>query len=124
LSFSGLDAPESPTTSLISEFSTFYFDVSYKVSHTRVLEVGFLESHGRLVLAPSHFVWASGYRKGRYIERTRGEAYLRVPHFDKSKIKPKFKYVPPPPHIDSVQLQTILGDIHVSEYGSFVHNQK
>lgn len=98
--------------------------MSNEVAHRKVLEIGFLESHGRLVPALSHFVWASGYRKGRFIERTRGEAYLRVKNFDKTKIKPKFKYVPPPPHDQCVELQTILGDIRVSEYGSFVHNRE
>ena len=118
---SGVDAPASPT---LSDFSCLSLDVSKFLRYRRVHEVGYLESYDRLIPALSHFVWASGYRKGRYIERTRGEAYERVKGFDITRIKPKFKLVPPPPHIDSVYLQSILGDVHVSEYGAFVHNQK
>ena len=36
----------------------------------------------------------------------------------------KFRLEPGPLHANSVYLQTILGDIHVSEYGSFLHKPK
>jgi hypothetical protein len=56
---------------------------------------------------------ASGFKKGQFIERTRGEAYHCVQKFDTSKINPKFKLVPPPAHDDSALFQKLLESCRV-----------
>lgn len=82
--------------------------------------MGELESYSRLNKVFSHWIWASGFRKGRRLNKGHAETLLGLDHFDKNMLEPVYIDEPSPLHSESMEIQNVLGDTKVSEYGSFV----
>ena len=59
-------------------------------------------------------------KKGSKLEKHYAEALLRLDHFDKKLLEPIYVFGPSPLHSESIEIQNVLGDTKVSEYGSFV----
>lgn len=82
--------------------------------------MGELESYSRLNEVFSHWIWASGIRKGKRLKKSHAETLLRLDNFDKNLLEPVYMLRPTPLHSQSMEIQNVLGDTKVSEYGSFV----
>ena len=117
LVFAGSYPPSSPK---LSSFMTLSENINEFLGYKIVHNVGEMESYYMLIDEFSHYVWASGYRKGLRLDKYHAEALLELENFDSSKLEPIYKKVPRPMHGDSVDIQNILGNTKVLEYGSFV----
>lgn len=115
--FAGATLAFSPT---LSTYLSLSKNISKFVTFKRVHNVGEMESYDRLKPVFLHWVWASGFRKGLKLDMNHAKAFLWCKHFDKTKLERIFKPGPSPMHSESVEIQNMLGDIKVSEYGSFV----
>lgn len=104
----------------MSNYSSLLENISKFITYKRVHNVGEMETYSRHEDVLSHYVWASGYRKGVEVDRNHAEALLRSTNYDKANLEPIFKQVSRPTHSDSMDIQKILGDTKISEYGSFV----
>ncbi len=85
-----------------------------------VHDVGELESYGTLKEVLSHYVWSCGMRKGLKLKQNHAKALLWCEHYDHTKLEPVYKLEPRPMHTDSREIQKLLGNIKVDEYGSFL----
>src|SRR5450759_2968452 len=68
----------------------------------------------------SHYEWACGMKKGTRLDPEYAECLLCRPGFEKDQLKKIWVPGKVPVHIDSIELQQMLGKTKVSEYGSFV----
>src|SRR5450759_3854042 len=68
----------------------------------------------------SHYEWACGMKKGTRLDPEYAERLLRRPGFEKDHLNKIWVPGKVPVHIDSIELQQMLGKTKVSEYGSFV----
>lgn len=119
MSFAGAVDPSSPNLPL-SSFSYLSDNISHFLQIKKAHNVGELDSYSRLSQVFSHWIWASGIRRGEKLEKHHAEALLRLDYFDKNLLEPIYVSGPSPLHSESVEIQNVLGDTKVSEYGSFV----
>src|SRR5450759_1877466 len=119
MSFAGAD-PSSSSNEALSNFSSLSHNISYFLQFKKAHNVGELDSYSRLTQVFSHWIWASGMRKGLKLETHYAKALLRLDHFDKKLLEPVYVSGPSPLHSESMEIQNVLEDTKVSEYGSFV----
>ena len=109
----------SPSSSDLSNFFSLSNNISNFLRHKKVHDVGELESYSRHEHVFSHWIWAMGMRKGEKLDNNRAKSLLQLKHFDKTLMKPIF-YITAKTSTLSVDIQQILGNTKVVEYGSFV----
>lgn len=109
-----------PTSSSPTSFPCLSSKISKLIVLNLVHDVGELESYLRLKEVLSHYVWSCDMRNGLKLEQNHAEALLRCEHYDHTKLEPVYKLEPHPMHSDSIEIQNLLGNIKVEEYGSFV----
>ncbi len=106
----------------LSDHSTLSENISRFVKEKHVHEIGYLKSYDRLDSVFSHWVWASGMRKGQKLDASHADALLRVSTFDCNRLEPVYIRKLTPLDAESIEIQNILGDTRVDEYGTFVPN--
>ena len=104
----------------LSDNSTISESISRFVKIQHVHEIGYLKSYDRLESVFSHWVWASGMRKGQKLEANHAEALLRVRAFDRNRLEPVYVDRVPLLDAESIEMQNLLGETRVDEYGTFV----
>jgi hypothetical protein len=113
----GAHLPSSPNLSIYSSLSE-KVQVFVDSEQRNTFEVGALSSIRHHVF--SHYEWNKGNCKGDRIDFNTAEILLRQPSFQKDNLKPIWILEEAPAHSDSIELQNMLGETKVSEYGSFV----
>lgn len=69
----------------------------------------------------SHWVWAYGVREGKIVDKKHAKTLRKLDNFDKNLLKPIYKQEATSPLcLESMDIQTMLKDRGVAEYGSFV----
>ena len=103
----------------ISHYSSLSENISSLISSKKHVEMFEKESNiHTLATKFSHYVWATGSRKGQVLSEERVEQLLRLKAFDRALIEPV--YVPGNPLDDNTQIEKMLENQDFSEYGSFV----
>ena len=68
----------------------------------------------------SHWEWRLGPTRGQRILDTEADNLLQQPGFDRNALKTVYKTIYGPPQKESREIQDMLGNVRVDEYGSFV----
>ena len=114
----GYDHPLSPC---VENFYSLSDTISEFITIKKIHNIGEWETYARLIQIFSHWIWATGMRKGQKLNQYLAEAFLRVEHFDENHLEAVYVAGPCPPHCYSMEIQNLLGDTKVDEYGTFLN---
>jgi hypothetical protein len=110
-----------PSSPDLSTYSSLSQNINTFVQKPYTNTIGSLAPKEELVF--SHYEWKVGHKKGQRLDYITAKKLLRKPDFQKDHLDQIWVLDKAPAHSDSVELQNILGNTKVSEYGSFVNSE-
>lgn len=103
----------------LSNFTSLSDNISNFLQFPKVHNVGEMITYDRHPQVFSHWIWSCGMRKGLKVENSHAEALLKIDNCYENLLEPVYVSGPFPVHSESKEIQDMLGDIKVDEYGSF-----
>jgi hypothetical protein len=111
----GAHHPSSPN---LSHFSSLSDNICNLLATKIPSQLNDMDSTSTTKMQFSHYVWADGSRKGEMLTEVHAKQLLGLKTFDKKSLLPI--YVQVPIDVDRLNIQSILENNRLSEYGSFV----